>query len=246
MRTNIEKFRGIHEGASVAILGSSPTLKLWKGQEDVAIAVNGASICEVVRKRGAKYFMCGDKMSPQRGWFEGSRETCESRLVASFVAPYDYQVIPDAAERARLMERLRDDDYHQSEPGGNIEFTPDFGEIAVSHGVFLYDDLWNQRIHTSQKRFCRGGTVSGVAAQMAAVMGSKDIHLYGCSFGTPGGQDAHYAYDNQGEPGGIDTFHPIRMDYILSELAEEGAKITSHGFTRLRVPGKVDPEVFPQ
>ncbi|MCR4284741.1 MAG: hypothetical protein NUV97_01695 [archaeon] len=246
MKTNIQDFRGIHDGATIAILGSSPTIQLYNGREDVAIAVNGASICDTIKEYGADYFVCGDKMSPWRAWFGGSRETCRSRLLAPFVAPYDSQVIPDESERTVLASQLEENVFHQEEKGGDIGFSPDFTRIAVPHGVFVYSELWDQKIHKGQEKFCRGGTISGVAAQIALVMGAKEVHLYGCSFGKPDPSGRHYGYDNGNEPGGIDSFHPIKMDYILSRLVEEGVDVFSHGFTNLRVPKNTDQKVFSQ
>jgi len=246
MKTNIENFRNLHDGARITILGSSPTIKLYEGEEDVAIAVNGASICDVVKEFGADYFVCGDKNSPSRKWFEESRKTCKSRLVASFIAPYDYEVILNSLERDIFRDILVENGNHQNHYGGDIRFTPDFQEIASPHGVFIYADLWEQEISSDQRRFCRGGTISGVAAQIALVMGAKEIHLYGCSFGRPNGSNVHYAYNNGIETGGIQHFHPIRMDYILSRLVEEGVRIVSHGFTKLRVPEKINGLTSPQ
>lgn len=238
MTSKIDKFRNIHRGASFAILGSSPTINLYRGDQDISIAVNGSIKCGAVTH--ADYFMCGDKQSPFRGWFKSSLDICDVRIMAPFVAIYDPVVIGDPAERERLQSELEGDEIHQREPGGNILFSPDFESLRDPHGVFDYAETWQERICPEQKRLCRGGTISGVAAQMALVMGSDELHFYGCSFGTPE-NGSHYGYDNKGEPGEIRKDYPIIMDYILSRIRSEGdVRIISHGFTNLRIPEKLD------
>lgn len=235
MKANIDKFRGIHPKSSIAILGSSPTIKLYKGEEDISIAVNGVVMCNLPNT--PEYYMCGDKESFRRTWFEHSKTKARTRIVATFVAPYDSLVLPNENERSKLQKILDTDEFHMSDKGGNIKFSPDFEEIEEPHGIFKYADIWEEKINPDQKRLCRGGTISGVATQMAMIMGAKEIHLYGCSFGKPP-KEEHYAYDNKKEPGGINKNHPIVMDYILSMINLYGIKIYSHGYSNLSIPKK--------
>ena len=247
MKASINKFREIHLDKTIAVLGSSPTINLYQGNEDVSIAVNGSVMCDSVRNIGRKidYFMCGDRYSPDRQWFRESMEICDTRIIPTFIAPFDPIVLPDKSERSFLKRILEKDAGY--ERNGNISFSPEFNNIQEPHGIFEYADLWEQEIGPNQRKLCRGGTISGVAAQMAMIMGAKEIHLYGCSFGKPGSNLNHYGYDNKGEPGGITNFHPVRMDYILSMIVSPQTslreiKVISHGFTTLRIPEKHNAE----
>lgn len=232
----IDKFRYIHKGMSFAILGSSPTINIYRGQQDISIAVNGAVLCDPVER--ADYFMAGDKNSPYRRWFEESYKKAKTRIVATFVAPYDKIVCSSFDQRKKFQNMLEADYFHQSDPGGNIRFSPDGLVPSGDHGIFVYADIWEEKICIDQKRLCRGGTISGVAAQMAMVMGAKEIHLYGCSFGDTNRK--HYGYDNKEEPGGIDPNHIFTMDYILSRIKLSGVEIFAHGHTNLRLPKKIE------
>lgn len=232
MKANIDKFRNLHNGARIAVLGSSPTIRYYESKEDISIAVNGSVNCEPVKR--ADYFMCGDKESHKRRWFDVSRSSCNHRILATFVAPYDFEVLPDLSERSRLVKEIESDEAHLLNAGANIRFSPDFRKVSEDHGIFEYADIWEQEISKGQERLCRGGTISGVAAQMALVMGASEIHLYGCSFGNENGD--HYGYDPGKEPGNISKTHPVTMDYILSRIMANGVKVFSHGFTNLRTP----------
>lgn len=235
MTSRIDRLRNLHIGATVALLGSSPTISLYEGNEDISLAVNGAVCCPHVGN--VDYFVCGDKKSPERRWFEVSYQKAARRIVATFVAPYDRLVCPPSQLTSNFRAVLENDSIHQDEPGGNIRFSPSNLQPAPPHTIFDYADIWEEEIRPEQKRLVRGGTISGVAAQLALIVGAKELHLYGCSFGnTPKG---HYGYDNKGEPGGIDPTHPATMDYILARIRSYGVEIFSHGETRLQVPLRI-------
>jgi hypothetical protein len=237
--TGIEPLRGIHSGRRIAVLGSSPTINLYRGGEDVSIAVNGAILCDAVPR--ADYFLCGDKESPNRSWWKPSFECTEHRVVATFIAPYDHVVVPDPEDRKRLVHTFENDPVHTELRGGNIELLPMDYKVSAGNAVFQYASREKQGISPNQPRLVKGGTIAGVASQLALVMGASEIHLYGCSFGTPP-DGRHYAYDNQGEFGMISHTHPKRMDGILAKIADCGVRIYSHGWTELRVPTRLDIE----
>lgn len=234
MKASISKFQGIHDGARIAILGSAPTIHLYHKEEDYSIAVNGAIMCVDT----SDYFMCGDKISHNHLWFKPSQERGGIRIIAAFIAPYDKIVIPNDKERKKLKNRLENSLIHQREGGGNIRFSPKFRYIQDPNGVFEYADIWEEEICPTQQRLCRGGTISGVAAQMAKVMGAGEIHLYGCPFKTL--DKGHYGYDNRGEIGRVGSTQPATMDYILSRLRHHGTKIFSHGESALTIPERVE------
>lgn len=230
----INKYRRIHEGSSIAVLGSSPTLQLYKGNEDIAIAVNGA-LMGLRADLHVEYFMAGDKESHLRQWFLSSEEYAATRIVSSFVLPHDPVIIPDETERARLQRLLQE---HIETNMHHIDFTLDDYVLNSRHGFFRYNRPWEQKISPNQEWFTKSSTISGVAAQMALVMGAKEIHLYGCSFGDVEGK--HYSYDSRGEPGMIKPWQPINMDFLLMQIIRQDIQVYSHGPTHLRIPERVE------
>ncbi len=229
---SIDKYRGIHKGTRIAVLGSSPTLSLYHNEEDIAIAVNGAP--QALNKQSkVDYFMCGDKDSYKRQWFLSSQRFNATRIVSSFVLPFDEIIIPDIQERKKLQKRLMD---FESTKESLIKFILDDYILDSSHGFFYYSRPWNQEISRDQKRFAKSCTITGVASQMALVMGAEEIHLYGCSFGDVKGN--HYSYDAKDEPGEIKPWQPTVMDFIIYQIIQQGVRVYSHGFTTLRMPEK--------
>ncbi len=96
-------YRGTHASAAIAVLGSGPSLARFRGQQPIAIAVNGAATSDVPYQ----YFVCGDDASPWHEWFYASRRHGARRLIASFLTPYDTVLYPRRHARYRLrLERL--------------------------------------------------------------------------------------------------------------------------------------------
>jgi len=227
----IDKYRGIHKGTRIAILGSSPTLELYKNEEDIAIAVNGSTLF-LDEKDRVDYFICGDKDSPTRQWFLSSERFNATRIVASFVLPFDSIIIPEREERKELQQKL--EEFYKTGKH-HIYFTLDDYILNSKHGFFYYTRPWNHNISKRQKRFSKSSTIAGVAAQMALIMGAREIHLYGCSFRDINGN--HYCYDSKGEPGEIKFWQPVVMDFILYQMVKKyDIKIYAHGPTTLKIP----------
>lgn len=162
------------------MLGSGTSLALWRGKEDVAIAVNGAANV----KLPYQYFMCGDGRSPQRDWFRAS-EGRATRLIAAFLTPYDPILYPSGTSRLILKACLKFSERYA--------FTPPLRPRS-QHAWFRYeprpiaahDDL----ILTREPRpLLHGATISGVALQVALVMGAAEIALYGCDLDGPESTD---------------------------------------------------------
>ncbi len=229
----IELLKGKHSGESIAVLGSSPTIDLYRGEEDVSIAVNGSVLCDSVRE--ADYFLCGDRKSNKRSWFEPSFKIARHRVVPTFVAPYDPAVIPDSKVRRVLVEALHAAEHYK-------QFVHDSLQPAPGHTIFQYAPFLREpTISPSQTHLCSGGTIAGVATQLAFLMGAREIHLYGCSFGTPPGQP-HYGYDNKGEAGGIRRHHLSNMNDMISQIISQGTKVYSHGWSSLQTCATADGE----
>ena len=235
INSSIDKYRNIHKKSKIAILGSSPTLELYENKEDISIAVNGAPLC-LSENYKINYFMCGDKDSHDRQWFLSSEKFNAIRIVSSFVLPYDPIIIPKKNERYELQKRLKE--FYENEEN-YINFNLDDYVLDSKHGFFHYSRPWNQIISKRQKKISKSATISGVAAQMALIMGAKEIHLYGCSFGDV--KNKHYYYDSKGEPGGIKLWQPVVMDFILYQMIKKyNIEIIAHGETTLRIPKRVD------
>ena len=234
MANALDAFRARHRGASVAVLGSSPTIGLYRGQEDVTIGVNGSAIALRDGHR-MDYFMCGDRESPARRWFLASERFGAIRFVSSHVLPFDPLVIPGAKERQKLQGQLK-----AFVGAGNRDwrFRLKSYPIRTKHSFFEYKHPWEQRVSHRQRMFAKGGTISGMAVQMALVMGASSIHLYGCSFEPVDG--VHYGYDSAGELGQIKFWQPIGMDFILSQVLRLGVRVFAHGPTSLRMVERVE------
>lgn len=189
-RDPLAAYRGAHVGASIAVLGSGPSLGRFAGQQPIAIAVNGAATSDVPYQ----YFACGDPESYQREWFYGSRRHAAKRIVAALLTPRDAIIYPSRLVRGglRLERRLfiamlrlrRSLSLHDYSPSA----TP-----APGHGWFQYlpsrfpsdpavlDDC------VRRGRMVHGATIAGVALQLAVIMGGAEIHLYGCAMDNDGG-----------------------------------------------------------
>lgn len=235
MLSPVDALRARHDGASIAVLGSSPSLSLYRSEQDVTIGVNGAAIAIGANCR-MDYFMCGDKNSPNRRWFLASERFGATRLVASHVLPFDPIVIPNVRERQGLQQELRT---FVAKGNHAWQFALGAYEIKTRHGFFEYrQPSSKQRVSRRQRKFVKGGTISGTAVQMALLMGASSIHLYGCSFGAVGG--SHYAYDPEGEPGQIQRDQTEEMDFILRQILQAGVRVFSHGPTALRMSERAD------
>jgi hypothetical protein len=220
-------YRGAHAGAAVAVLGSGPTLEHFRGQQAVAIAVNGAALHDV----GYRYFVCGDAASPWQAWFYASQRYQARRLVASFVAPRDALLFP--RRRTRLRLRL------QRAPrslavrlGASMDLLYDYAPCAVpaaGHGWFryaaepfpassgaLFDSLRAGRVR-------HGASIGGVALQLAYVMGAASIHVYGCDMNN----DAGGNYYRPGSQGRTTAEQRANFTRLIDWIAQAGVAVIS-------------------
>ena len=231
--SGLEKFRGIHKGERIAVLGSGPTLELYDGDPSLAIAVNGAAEID----RPYRYFVCGDPESPERPWFYASRKQDSVRIVSSYVAPFDSVLYPDEDTRRKLQEEggfltagcFEDFDYDPS------------CDAAPPHAIYQYDHIGVLRndplpIFPDQERLLYGGTIAGVAVQMAFILGASEIHLFGCSLDNDSGSHYHPKL-TAGKLGYNLPSHVESLSRIVSKVEEQGVPVIVHGYSRLEREG---------
>lgn len=221
-------YRDAHAGRAIAVLGSGPTLALFRGQQPLAIAVNGAATHDVPYR----YFVCGDPASPWREWFYGSRRHDARRLVASFVAPRDALLYPRRRTRARLrLQRLP----HSLAARLRGSLTPLYdyaprARPAPGHGWFQYvvDEFPADAapFHDSlrQGRVLHGATIAGVAVQIAVVMGAAAIHLYGCAMDNDTGGN----YLRAGSQGRTTPLQRANFATLLAWVEQAGVEVVRH------------------
>ena len=185
----------------VAILGSGPSLRLYRAEDPFAIAVNGAALCQ----RPYQLFMCGDLYSARRPWFYGSCRHRARRLVSSFVAPQDKVLYPD--KHVRRVQRIR---LGISKLRGlcRRSFLPvyDYAPSAKptrGHGWFQYsaenvkEGLSDFDAKMETGRMMHGATIAGVALQAAVCLGALRIRIYGVSMDNNAGGN-YFRTDLQG------------------------------------------------
>jgi hypothetical protein len=223
----------------LAILGSGPSLSLFRGGYDRTIAVNGASLSDCKYD----YFMCGDFQSPTREWFLSSQRIGATRVVANFLAPFDPVVIPDVDDRLLMQRsslfrkrfgmrprfslkrfRKRRDEYYNFDPIV-APFPP--------HHYFYYNPESNAgdaRPVTSEfegevPRYYFGATIAGVALQLASYMGAAEIHLYGVDLNN---FDGKTYYDPAGNTGRTTESHVRKMAWLSNEIQKTGTGVFFH------------------
>ncbi len=177
----------------VAVLGSGPTLRLYRAEEPFAIAVNGAALCDLPYH----LFMCGDLYSARRPWFYGSRAHGAQRLVSSFIAPQDKVLYPDKrVRRVQLIKlgfsKVRAWCRHSFLP--LYEYVPS-AKPTRGHGWFQYsvetvkEGVSNFDTKMETGRMMHGATIAGVALQAAVCLGARTIRIYGVSMDNDAGNN---------------------------------------------------------
>ncbi len=218
---------------SFAILGSGPTLALYQGEEDVAIAVNGASLCSFPYH----YFLCGDLESPKRSWFYASTKHAATRIIASFLAPFDI-VLYSRAERDLLRRELRPDLCKAKEKLSFLplyEYNPSI-EPLKPHQVFQYSSTGfpttkKEFLHTlAGFRFVPGATVASIAVQLAFQRGAKEIHIYGCSMDNESGTNYFLRSKSKGKTTPLQI---RKFGKLIEWLRGAGSKVIIHGPSKL-------------
>lgn len=218
----INQLRGIHAGATISIVGSSPTAKSFCPKEcDVSIGVNGAALLGPY----FNYFLCMTRDAAEHDWFD--RDCSRSRIIGSKIATLDYRLYPATFDATLGQRKLYIEE-------------PDLPEPARPHFIFAARSPTEQGVEALLERRAEAlmthGTTAGQAVQLAFLMGASCIQLYGCSFSADtSGKPGHYFYDApQQQTGWISTDQIHFMELYLSLVRREGAKVVVHGESALR------------
>ena len=225
--------------SKLAILGSGPSLPLFRGGYDCAIAVNGASFVD----HKYDYFMCGDFQSSQREWFLSSQRMNSARIIANFLAPFDPIVVPEIQHR-NIMQNLpifkktfslrSRFSYHRFRKYRleYYSFQPIIDPFPP-HYYFYYNPLSatsdvqpvTSEFEGETPRFYFGATIAGVALQLASYMGAAEVHLYGVDMNN---FDGKTYYDPARNSGRIKEIHVRKMAWLTNEIQKTGTKVIFH------------------
>ena len=227
----ISKLKDLYKGSKVAILGSGPSVDLYKEDEEIAVAINGASFLE----RRYNFFVSGDVRAPSREWWLASGKRSDSdlitRIVSSYITPFDPFLFPDNIQRDKLKK-----DYNKFVKSNDyVYFVPDSNPISP-HLYFKFGGFginFIDNISNDQNVLYWGGTISAIALQLSLVMGGEDIHIYGCGFNNNSGIDYHYICPSE-ERGWIEKEQLQIMQLTINKIRSFGVKITIHGKSGVR------------
>jgi hypothetical protein len=227
------------KGSKLVILGSGPSLSLFQGGYDCAIAVNGAAFVD----HKYDYFMCGDFQSPQKKWFLSSERVNSTRIIANFIAPFDPVVVPELKYRDIMQNfpifkkklslrsrfsthrfRKHRDEYYSFRP---------IIDPCPPHHYFYYNPLsatFEVKPVTSEfqgesPKFYFGATIGGVALQLASYMGAAEVHLYGVDMNN---FDGKTYFDPQKNSGRIKESHVRKMAWLTNEIQKTGTEVVFH------------------
>ena len=218
-------------GSTVAILGSGPSVRLYDKLEDVAIAVNGASFL----KKKYDFFVAGDVHAPKRDWWLVSQDRVDknliTRIVSSYIAPFDPFLYPEEKIRLKLQEELesfmkenKDEDCPYCYFVPSVE--PKRRHIFFRFGGFGEEFVDN--ISSNQEVIYWGGTISAIALQISLVLGFEEINLYGCGFNNFNGINYCYNCPND-QRGIIESEQMTIMQATIDKIRSFDIKIKIHG-----------------
>jgi hypothetical protein len=213
----------------IAILGSGPSLSLFRGGYDCTIAVNGAALIDC----NYDYFMCGDANSPNRAWFLASQKTRAARIIANFLAPFDPIVVPEKHDRDSMQSMPLFKRRHSIlNRFGYFRFQP-IRAACPPHHYFYYHPLSDAFLASpvtsefggKSPRFYCGATIAGVALQLASYMGAVEIHMYGVDMNNFDGKTYHDPAKNRGR---INRMQVRKLTWLTNKIRKAGAKVAFH------------------
>ena len=246
----LAQVRGIHHGKSIAVLGSGPSVHLFRRKEDVVIGVNGAG--SLLQK--GDYLFSQDERAYMRSWFLDlpCGIACVLKPTAAMYSEWFY---PDETVRKRLIGFFEDymrknpsevyvkeDGFRVVKPGNPIidAFQAAFPLPQPPH-LILRKLVYEQEISRDMNALIKKGTSACGATQLAYVMGADSIHLYGVQFtndaaGNPNSYTgANYFYcPKEGEKGRTTSEQMEIMDGIIATIIGLGTPVYSYGYTRLQ------------
>lgn len=232
----ISSLRNIHNGKVFAILGSGPTLGLWRGKEDISIACNAASLHETPYH----YFICSDYRSLRLFWYYSSKKHNAIRIIHSNLAIEDHILYPENYIRKDLINQ-RNFFISQSKSYRNerIEgcYIPSTNPFEPHMWFLKYFLLMQEIPNFNCKKYIfgnhlfKGGSVSALGIQLAYLMGGREIHIYGCS---QDNEDLFNNYFKNKSSGITGQNEKIGFALLLNSLVEENVKITIHGYIKIK------------
>ena len=247
----LNEVRGTYEGKKVAILGSGPSLTdFFERNEDLVIGVNGAGqLLEC-----GDYFFSADQAAHLRSWFLDLSPGVISTL-RCISAIYSDSFFSD---KQRIQPFIDEYENYMREHPEFVKPTahPEVSYIGAGTGGAWWLDAFGKRVPEprypnlmlrtitknepvglNQRTINSGGTSSAGAMQMAAVLGAKEIHLYGVEFSNDTSEKTHgknYFYEPaSGELGKTTDKQLANMDGMVDELMNQNILVFSHGPTRL-------------
>ncbi len=227
----IDELYNKHARSAIAVIGSSRSASLYKSREDIAIAVNGASLLEAK----IDYSLSGHPSAHLKSWFKQMKG---AKILNSTSAAYSKDLYPEEKQRSEIQKTYESslktrslvlwEEYFVYNP--HFEGLP---KPSHPHMFFSYYGLnESARISREQKKLHLEGTSSCQALQAAFIMGASEIHLYGCAFEN-NGKDYFYNTSN-GEKGHINEKQMRFMDFAIEEIMKQGTNVFVHGNTNLK------------
>ncbi len=220
--------RAKHRGQTLTILASGPSLSVFKGRSDVVMALNGAAFVD----ERYDYFLCGDAASAQRPWFLESAKFQATRIVSSFVAPFDPILFPNGVQRQVMQAAVPfDAAVARRRMSGLYNYEPS-EKVAPPHLWFQYEHPPLSRFgevpfDAASPRFFHGATIAGVALQLAVVMGVAEVRLFGCDFSKVTGREY---WRPTAEKGGESTpLQQANFTKLLTLVERAGIKVFRAG-----------------
>lgn len=231
----IDHLKGSRKGEKIAILASGPTLNLFQNRSMPAIAVNGASLSSY----SYEYFMCGDIRAPLMSYFKNSTLCKPQRIIASFLAPLDQLLYPNSEDRKQLRATLESSSREARRAASMVPLYGYVPQISPQrpHAFFQYhavtfpQDLDAFLLGMEEKKFFHGGTITGVAMQMAWWMGAKEIHVFGCSMDNSDGNTYGIKGTSTGRTTDLQIKNLKSLIHILNSL---GTSVLVHGPSNLK------------
>ncbi|MGD9500973.1 MAG: hypothetical protein AB7V40_00620 [Methyloceanibacter sp.] len=213
----------------LAILGSGPSLALFRGGYDCTIAANGAAFTD----SGYDFFICGDHLSPKRDWFLASQRFHATRIIANFLAPFDPIVVPEKHDRdlMRSMPLFRRK-FSFINRARYFRFQPT-KPASPPHCYFFYHPLSDtslvrpvsSKFEGQTPRFYCGATIAGVALQLASYMGAAEIHMYGVDMNNFDGKTYLDPAKNRGR---IQRVQVRKLAWLTKRIQATGAEVVFH------------------
>jgi hypothetical protein len=247
----LQEMRELYNGKSFAVLGSAPSLRLYSGNQDIAIGVNGAG--KILTEQDI--FLSMYKGTHFSSWFKELARGIRC-ILRPHSAMYSKRFFPSDDFRLKMIEKnerfmdshpnqVRHEEleselvrYVSKEYEPRKDFLKDFPSPAEPHFVIREIDT-SSPVTKDITKINPAGTSSCTAMQIAYLMGASEIHLYGIEFSNDVPDPNDFNGDNyfttpkKGETGRTLPKHREDMDAMILEIISQGIPIISHGPTRL-------------